>query len=53
MDQGKVVLIMIAVMLKTMFRKYSWAHFFSLNKLLLTRQTTSKLVFSEEVALIQ
>ena len=44
---------MISFMLKTMFWKYSWTHFFVTEKLFFRFQTTRKLAFSEEVALIQ
>ena len=38
---------------KTMFSKYSWTHFFLTEELFITCQTTRKLAFSEELALIQ
>ena len=46
---------MITFMLKTMFWKYSWTHFFRNWKIVFQMyQTTRKLAFySEEVALIQ
>ena len=40
-------------MLKTMFWKYSWMHFFLTKKLFFTCQTTRKLAFSKVVSLIQ
>ena len=40
---------MITFVLKTMFWKYSWTHFFVTEKLFVTCQTTRKLAFSEEV----